>query len=236
MRRRLPQLLVLLVVGLFAAGWLARREIEVDLTTEDIGASLEALRMWVDSLGWQGPAIFVAIVTFRAFLFLPSALLLLAGGSAFGNVWGALLGASGILLSACLNFGIARGLGREWLQPFLTGGMQHVEHRLENAGLGVVGLSTAHPAGIMTPFFYAAGFLTIEFAPFVMVVAAGSSVRAATYSFLGSVIVEWGWQRSLAVGLALVVVALLPLLHRGLRTRILGESRAAGSRPAAEGP
>ena len=61
----------------FLTGWLVRAQL-------DIGLSVDSIRGFVSDLGWWAPVIFTALVTFRQFLLLPSALLLTAGGVAFG--------------------------------------------------------------------------------------------------------------------------------------------------------
>ncbi len=96
MKRALPSLVLVLIGLLFAAGWVARQQIDVEFSLE----GLEALRVWVASFGWLGPAVFIGLVAFRNFLLLPSALMLVLGGIAFGTLGGTLLGGLGLICSA----------------------------------------------------------------------------------------------------------------------------------------
>src|SRR3972149_612593 len=64
-----------------------------------LGSSLADIQTTVQALGWRGPGLFLALVTFRQFLAIPAALLLSAGGLCFGVALGTLLGATGIVVS-----------------------------------------------------------------------------------------------------------------------------------------
>ena len=218
MRRLAPILLVLLVAGLFLGGQLARRELGIEL-------SAESVREVVLGLGWKAAIVYVGLVTFRQFLFLPSALVLPVGGLVFGLELGTALGALGILGSALLKYTIARSLGREWLRPWFGAAVDAFERRAAAAGPLVVALATAHPAGPMSPVFWGAGFASLPIVPFVLAVVLTAPLRAFAYAFFGSTLVDPGAPRFWVATAFLVAAALLPLAHRGLRERLL---RAAG--------
>ena len=225
MVRRSPLLLVALIAGLFAAGYVARDELGIEFSRE----SVESL---VSGLGWKAPAIFVGLVSFRQFLGLPSMLILSAGGAVFGAGAGTALGALGILISASFGYTVARGAGRDWLRGRLGARADDFQRRAGAAGPFVVGVVTAHPAGPMTPFHWGAGFASVPVIPFLVGVAMGSPVRAFLYSFFGSTLFEPGTQRFLVASVALVAVALLLLAHRGTRRRLLGAVRSSAAADA----
>jgi len=85
----------------------------------------------------------------------------------------------------------------------------------------VVFATVAYPAGLMTPVFWAAGFSSMRFAGLLVAVALGGIIRAASYSFFGSTLLDIGstafWLATLALGAAV----LLPLAHPGFRRRLL---------------
>lgn len=218
MKRALPSLLLGLIGLLFVAGWAARQQIDVEFSL----AGLEALRVWVAGFGWLGPAVFVGLVAFRNFLLLPSALMLVLGGIAFGAVAGTVLGGLGLIVSASLQFGAARVFGDEWVRPRLGEHGRAMEEHLNRAGPWVVALATGHPAGPMTPVHIAAGLSSMHALGFGLAVLLAGPVRAGTYSFMGSSIVEWGFVRSLTVAAVLGALALLPLLHPRVRSWIFG--------------
>lgn len=218
MRRFAPLLLVALIAALFLGGQLVRMQLDIEL-------SAEAIRDLVLGFGWKAAAAFVGLVTFRQFLLLPSAVVLPAGGLVFGAELGTLLGALGILASAVLKYTIARSLGREWLRPHFGAAVDAFERRAAAAGPVLVGIVTAHPMGPMSPIYWGAGFAALPALSFVVAVALTAPVRAFAYSFFGSTLLDPGTPRFWIATIALAVVSLAPLAHRGFREKLL---RAAG--------
>jgi uncharacterized membrane protein YdjX (TVP38/TMEM64 family) len=218
MRRYLPALLVAFVAVLFLGGYLARQGLGVEL-------SAESVRAVVQSLGWKAGLAFVAMVTFRQFLFLPSAIVLPVGGLVFGIELGTALGALGIFASAVLKYGIARSLGREWLRPYFGAAVDAFERRAAAAGPLVVALVTAHPSGPMTPVYWGAGFASIPALSFLGAVLVAAPVRAFIYAFFGSTLLDPGTPRFWIATALLALAAILPFAHRGFRERLL---RVAG--------
>jgi uncharacterized membrane protein YdjX (TVP38/TMEM64 family) len=219
MPRRLPFLLLAIVATAFLLGSVVRGQIGIAYTPSSI---LE----FVESLGWKGPAIFVTLVTFRSFLFLPSGLILPVGGLCFGAGLGTLLGAAGIVISASFKFALARWLGRDWVRAQLGPRVEVFEKRVSAAGSLVVGLVTAHPMGPMTPVHWAAGLSSIPVLAFALAVCIGGPIRAGAYSFLGSTLLDFGSPRFFAATALLAAVALLPLAHPQLRRRLVARWRA----------
>lgn len=221
MRRFAPLGLPIFVVAAFVVGRAARAEMGLEYSP----ASIQA---YVVGLGIKAPLIYLAMVTFRQFLMLPSIVVLTAGGLVFGVSVGAPLGALGILLSATIGFGTMRWLGRDWVQRYLGAKFHEFERRMERAGLAFLGLMTAHPMGVMTPFHWGAGLTTIPLVPFVAVIAVTAVVRAFAYTFFGATLLEPGGRVYVAMAV-LAVIALVPLAHPEVRRRILESRRPAGS-------
>lgn len=224
MRRFAPLLLVVLVAGLFLSGRAVRTGLGIELSPESIQAA-------VASLGWRAPAIYLGLVTFRQFLLLPSALLLPVGGVIFGAAFGTLLGALGILLSAIYKYSICRALGRDWLRPRFGAAIEAFERRAEAAGPWIVALVTAHPIGPMSPVFYAAGLAAVPLAGFLLAVAIAAPVRAFAFSFFGSTLLAFGTPRFWLASALLAAVAVVPIVHRGTRERLLRDAPRADGRP-----
>ena len=91
MRRVLPFALIALV----AAGFYVGATLRADLGFK---WSAQAVQSFMLGLGMKAPLIFVGLVTFRQFFFLPSGVVLTAGGLLFGALLGTLLGGAGIVL------------------------------------------------------------------------------------------------------------------------------------------
>jgi len=220
MRRLLPALLVLLTAGLFLGGFVARKALGIEL-------SAESIRGVVLALGWKAALAYVGMVTFRQFLFLPSAIVLPVGGLVFGMKLGTALGALGIIASAVLKYTIARLLGREWMRPYFGAAVDAFERRAAAAGPVVVGLVTAHPAGPMTPVYWGAGFAAVPVVSFLVAVVLTAPLRSFAYAFFGSTLLDPGTPRFWTATAILTVAALAPLAHRGFRERLLSAAGRA---------
>lgn len=215
MPRRVAVVLTALVVVSLAGAWAVRTLLGFDLSTQ-------TLHSLVDGLGWKAPALFLGLLTFRQFLFLPAMVILPVGGLCFGAAGGTLLGATGIVLSALITFTIARTIGGGWLHETFGPRYGWIERQIERSGATLVALVTAHPTGPMAAFFWGAGFSSMALLPFVLAVAGGGAFRALAYAFFGSTLLAPGSPSFYLAVTLLGVAALAPFAHPGLRRRLLG--------------
>jgi uncharacterized membrane protein YdjX (TVP38/TMEM64 family) len=193
-------------------GYVVRRSLDMELSP---GGIQEA----VARLGWRGPLVFFLLTTFRQFLAIPAWLLLPAGGLCFGPALGTALGAGALVVSGCLKFGLARWLGREWLRARFGERFELLERRVDRLGPVVIGLSTAHPLGVLAPFHWGAGLSSIRFTSFVVALVLGAPIRAFAFSSFGAALTDPGTTEFLIMSLALGVLA-LPLAHPAVRRRL----------------
>jgi uncharacterized membrane protein YdjX (TVP38/TMEM64 family) len=222
MRRLLPPLLLAVVAAAVFAGRSVRTQLGVDYAPE-------SLQAFIESLGVAAPLMFLAIVIFRQVLLLPSMLVLTAGGLAFGPWLGTLLGGLGILISGLLLFGVGHGIGGAWVQDWIGERFAGFEKRVNAAGPALIGLSTAHPMGPMTPFHWAAGLSTIRALPFAMAITVGGLFRSFAYALFGSTLTDIGSKEFYVASVVLVALAALPLLNRSVRETVF--ARDGASRP-----
>jgi uncharacterized membrane protein YdjX (TVP38/TMEM64 family) len=215
MRRFLPFALIALVIAALLTGRAVRTQIGVEY-------SAAALQSYILSLGALAPPIFLTIMTFRQFLFLPSVVVLTAGGLVFGTALGTGLGGVGILLSAMLMFTLARGVARGWVRTRFGQRFRHFEQQADASGPIVLAIATAHPMGPLSPMHWAAGISGMRWYRFALAIALAGFVRAYIYSAVGATLLDIGSQEFYTASLALLVVALLPLLHGGIRAKVLG--------------
>lgn len=214
MKRLLPLALLGVIVVWVLGGSSIRNHLGVEYTPE-------SLQAFILGLGAMAPIIFVVVMTFRSFLLLPSMMVLTVGGLVFGAGLGTLLGCVGILLSSLMMFGVARGVRRGWLHDRLIERFQSFEERIEAAGPIVIGLTTAHPMGPMSPFHWAAGLSSIPLRRFLLVILVAGSFRAFAYSLFGSTLLDVGSPEFYIATVGLLAVVVLPLCHRGLREKVL---------------
>ena len=215
MRRFLPLALISLVVAALLTGRAVRTQIGVEY-------SAAALQTYILGLGALAPAIFVAIVTFRQFLFLPSIVVLTTGGLVFGAALGTGLGGVGVVLSGMLMFALARGAGRDWVRDRFGQRLRRFEEHVDATGPVVIAIATAHPMGPLSPLHCAAGVSAIRWYRFVLAIALAGFVRAYFYSSFGATLLDVGSQEFYIASTAFLAAVLLPLLHRGIRAKVLG--------------
>jgi uncharacterized membrane protein YdjX (TVP38/TMEM64 family) len=197
---------------LLGVAWFAR-------TRLGITWDLDGLRQLVEGLGVWGPAAFVALVTFRTVLFVPSQLALIAGGICFGTTGGTLYGALGLLASGLLVFVLTRWLGADVVRSRVPAAVQRALAAAGSRGGAVlVGIGTGYPVGNVTGYHAAAALTPMRVDVFTLAVALGSLGRAWTYAFFGNAILERSTAElvAIAVGVGLAA-ALLPLLHPRVR-------------------
>jgi uncharacterized membrane protein YdjX (TVP38/TMEM64 family) len=174
-------------------------------------------------MGEIAALIFFLLVVFRLVIGIPSALLIIAGGLCFGAFWATALSAGGILVSAMLLFAAGRGLGGEWIRKRLGDKAPEFERRIRKGGPFVIGLASAHPAVIMTPFHWGSGFSSIRFLPFCFAVGIGATIRSSVLAFFGSTLTDVGSVTFFAAIALFTVIAVVPMLFPRFRRRIFGE-------------
>jgi uncharacterized membrane protein YdjX (TVP38/TMEM64 family) len=205
------------LAGMVLAAHLARTRLGIEFS---IGGVQDA----VGRLGLWGPPVFFALVMFRQFIALPSWLILPVGGLCFGTVAGTLLGAGALVVSGCLKFAIARHVGRDWVRRNFGERFRRVEQRVDRLGPVVVGLSTAHPFGILAPFHWGAGLSSIRFAPFALALVLGAPVRAFAFSAFGAAVADPSTPEFRAVCLGLGALVLLPLAIPAVRRKLFARA------------
>ncbi len=223
-KARKPVLTLSIVVGVLFAARTLREQIGLELTADSI-------QQTVNDLGILAPIGYVLLTMFRQVLALPSMLVLTSGGLLFGAPMGTLLGGIGITLNALTLYVVARMAGRDWVLPKLHARWPDFEKRSKTAGPWVIALMTGHPMGVLTPFHFAAGVTGIAAHTFLIAVGPAGIFRAACYSFLGANLLDPGSAGLWIASGILLAAAIVPLLHPGLRARLLkganGGSRAS---------
>jgi uncharacterized membrane protein YdjX (TVP38/TMEM64 family) len=181
--------------------------------------SAASIRGLVEGSGLWAPLLFIALVTFRLVILIPSQILLTAAGLLFGAASGALYGAVGMTLSALMNFAIVRVAGidavREHLPRRFGGALALARSKV---GGGALAIATGYPVGPISAFQIGAALAGMTLLTYVVAVAIGATVRAATFSYFGSTLLEG--ERLLVGAAVLAAAAIIPLLFPRSRARL----------------
>ena len=163
------------------------------------------LRERIDGFGWLAPLAYVLAAALRPFLFLPSWVIMSAGGLAFGIAGGVLWGSIGFTLGAVLAFSIARALGRDVVASRLQGRASRFDEYVSQRGAPWIALYTAVPVSVLTPVHTGAGLSGMSLAMFAFAAIGGFVPRTAIYSLFGDSIAQGDWSRA---GIVLGVIVI----------------------------
>lgn len=146
--------LVVLAIGIYLSGLGA-------------GWNEERLREWVDSFGNAGPLIYIAIFAAAPVFFLPGLPITVAGGLAFGPVWGTVYASIGSTLGAGLAFLAARYFVREAVSDLLGEQWRRVNEGVAEKGWLYVAVTRLIPVFPFNLLNYALGLTRIRFATYL---------------------------------------------------------------------
>jgi uncharacterized membrane protein YdjX (TVP38/TMEM64 family) len=189
--------------------------VTVGYTRRQLGLDLDpmGLRATVQSFGSLGPLVFISLVSLRMFLGLPSQLLMVVGGLCFGIALGTLYGATGLVCSGVCTFIAARWAGREAIMRRVPEKLQPIFDRAgSRLGAVFIFIGTGYPIGFITGYNALAAVTNMTFLQFLPAVMGGSLVRAGLFAYFGDSLTAGGFEALVGATIAILCVAILPLL------------------------
>jgi len=154
-----------------------------------VARGVEALRQWVDGLGWAGMLVFGLAYSLAAILFVPGSALTLAAGAVFGLFWGTALVSVFSTLAAALAFLIARYFARSRVEGLAQ---HHPKFRAVDAAIGkrgwqIVALLRLSPAMPFSASNYLYGLTSVPFVPYVLASWIAMLPGTFMYVYLGHI-------------------------------------------------
>ena len=172
------------------------------------------IRRWIVDFGWIAPIIYVALYTIRPLILFPASILSLAGGLAFGALWGTVLTVIGATAGAVLSFVAARYLGKNLVRKEWKGNMGKVALQMEKQGLLYVLLMRLIPLFPFDLISYMCGVAKVRFRSFFVGTFFGIIPGTFAYNFLGSSFVDGG-VRDISIAVSVFLAALaIPVVFR----------------------
>ena len=184
-----------------------------------------AQQAWVEGAGAAGPLLFMALYAVATALFLPGAVITLAGGALFGPLWGTLWNLTGATLGAVLAFLVARYLGADWVAHRAGPRLQRLTDGVASEGWRFVAFVRLVPLFPFNLLNYALGLTRISFLDYVLASWVFMLPGAFAYTWLGHAGREAlsggeGLIRNVTIAISLLAaVAFLPRLVRKLRAK-----------------
>ena len=201
---------------------------------------------WIERFGVLGPVVYMLILASTIiFTPLPSVIVDIAGGLAFGVLLGTVYTMLGGMLGATVNFYVARRLGRHFVERRLgQQAMNQIDGLADRMGAKLIFLTRLIPLFNFDWVSYAAGLTRISFKTYAVASALGMLLPVIGIVYVGDVKLSHPGRSSL-VFTALVVWSALPVViflawagFQSLRRRLRGDARvgrsASAQREAAE--
>jgi len=146
------------------------------------------LLLWVVKSFQAGgpPILFAAMIVQALAIPIPSELVLICGGAAFGLLSGWLVGALGSVVAAFIAFYISRKGGRSVALRFVgERGIEFADNWFNHWGVWAVLLGRITPFIPFDVISYSAGLTQMKFRSFIVPTVIGTLPRAFFYAFLG---------------------------------------------------
>lgn len=178
----------------------------------------EEQRNWILSFGWFAPFFFIIVYALRPMILFPASILSLAGGLAFGALYGTIFTIIGATAGAGLSFLIARKLGKNLAKQEWKGKFTLVQKQLEEKGFFYVVLLRFIPLLNFDMISYLAGISKVKFQAFFFGTLFGIIPGTFAYNFLGASVVDAEWLTiTFAMAIFLIVMFIPIILSKRLK-------------------
>ncbi len=176
----------------------------------------DRVRVFVVSFGMWAPLVYLAAYA-QPIVPLPASLMTLAGGLAFGPLWGTAAALCGATARACSEFAVARLLGRETVAKLLKGKVAALDEKLAANGFKAVLLIRLIPNLPFDVQNYGLGFSRVGFVPYALASFLGMMPGCFAFVYLGYSLTDPKQIWKLA--LAIVLIVGLMVAQRAWTTR-----------------
>lgn len=154
-----------------------------------LGISLEPwARSWMADAGTSGAAVVVFLLAVDIFIPVPSSIVMVLSGAAFGVWRGALLALVGSIGGEWLGFELARRYGSTWFKRFIgdEDERRRLNEVLKTHGAAAVAVTRALPV-VMETMSVVAGLSTMRRGTFLIASLIGTAPIVIVYAYAGAV-------------------------------------------------
>lgn len=177
----------------------------------------EAIRAAIQSVGPLAPALYLLIYSIAPVFSVPGWIISVAGGLAFGALWGTVLTVLGATIGATAAFFSARYLGRDFVVRVLKGKFQTlatIDDQSATHGFQVIFFLRLIPLVPFNVLNYVAGLSRVGPRDYILGTFLGIIPGTFAYVYLGSALTQiYSWQIAVAVGL-LILLTLIPMFYK----------------------
>ena len=180
-----------------------------------------SIQSWILSIGILAPFVFVMLYSVRPFMLFPASILSLAGGLAFGPIYGTVLTIIGATIGAYLSFLFARKVGARRVEERMGSKTEKLQSVLEKNGFTVVLVLRLIPLFNFDLISYAAGLSKVKKSHFLIATVIGIIPGTFAYNFLGASTVSDNSGKFILALIIFAVAIIVPVLFRKRIKRFL---------------
>lgn len=174
----------------------------------------EEIRAAIQSAGPMAPLLYLLIYSIAPTFFIPGWIISVAGGLAFGVLWGTVLTVVGATIGGAIAFFVARSLGRDFVARLLKGKFAALDDQAAAHGFQVIFFLRLIPLVPFDALDYIAGLSKIGARDYILGTFLGIIPGTFAYVYLGSALADiYSYQFAGAVGL-LILLALIPIFYK----------------------
>ena len=150
-------------------------------------------RAWVADAGAGGAATVIGLLAVDVLLPVPSSLVMILSGAAFGVWWGSVFAFIGSIGGEWVGFELARRFGTGWASRFIgdEAEIRRLDDRLRTHGAAAVAVTRALPV-VMETMSLVAGVSRMPRRTFLLASAVGTAPIVVIYAYAGAVSRETG--------------------------------------------
>lgn len=159
-----------------------------------LGISLEPwARSWMANAGPAGAATVIGLLAADVFIPVPSSIIMVLSGAAFGVWWGALLAFIGSITGEWLGFELARRYGSAWASRWVGDAREVARMNAMLARHGGAAVAVTRPLPVvMETMSLIAGVSTMTRRTFLVASAIGTAPIVVVYAYAGAMSRETG--------------------------------------------
>jgi uncharacterized membrane protein YdjX (TVP38/TMEM64 family) len=204
-RNRFIQFFIMIIFGLATSYFFIKQGVRL---------TPEFFQNFVQSLGIVGPVIYTFIFIIRPFFLIPSISLFIAGGLAFGPIWGPTYASVGAVVGGTLAFLVARKMGHEYVMAKLKLGTDIIENA--RFGFWMVFILSLIPVMPVTVINYGSGISSMSLRSYITAHVLGITPRIFAFGFLGNTLLEVGSSQFKIAVIGIVLMAIITLVIKKL--------------------
>lgn len=180
--------------------------------------SIDGAREYIASYGSFAVLVFIVLFNLRTlFVFFPYSIMVLLGGSVFGDIYGFLVSMICVYSSATAAFYISKLAGKDTVEKLLKGKMKQLDGKIEEHGFKIILLMRVSYIFPFDALSYAAGLTKVKYRHFILATVLGMIPETFSLSMLGHNIKNpFSWNFIVSIALVFLTI-IVPIFVKKVR-------------------